>query len=57
MATGAHTMSKGALRRQRAQARADKNWAAADAIRDTLAGLGLVITDTPTGPRWSLEKK
>ena len=35
----------------------DKDWAAADAIRDTLAGLGLVITDTPTGPRWSLEKK
>ena len=46
-----------ALLGQRAQARADKNWAAADAIRDTLAGLGLVITDTPTGPRWSLEKK
>ena len=46
-----------ALLDQRAAARAAKDWAAADAIRDTLAGLGLEITDTPTGPRWSLEKK
>ena len=47
----------GALLDQRATARQAKDWAAADAIRDTLAGLGLEITDTPTGPRWSLEKK
>ncbi|MHA6524026.1 cysteine--tRNA ligase [Tessaracoccus sp. G1721] len=46
-----------ALLDQRAAARQAKDWAAADAIRDTLAGLGLEITDTPTGPRWSLEKK
>ena len=46
-----------ALLEQRAQARATKDWAAADAIRDTLANLGLTITDTPAGPRWSLEKK
>ncbi|MEZ5086644.1 MAG: cysteine--tRNA ligase [Tessaracoccus sp.] len=46
----------GALLEQRASARAAKDWAAADAIRDTLAGLGLKITDTPTGPKWSLEK-
>ncbi|MHA6510938.1 cysteine--tRNA ligase [Tessaracoccus sp. Z1128] len=46
-----------ALLEQRAKARQAKDWAAADTIRDTLAGLGLVITDTPTGPRWSLEKK
>jgi cysteinyl-tRNA synthetase len=41
---------------QRAQARERKDWAAADAIRDRLAELGLAITDTPAGPRWSLEK-
>lgn len=40
----------------RAAARAAKDWATADAIRDTLAGLGLAITDTASGPRWSLEK-
>ncbi|MDF1489307.1 cysteine--tRNA ligase [Tessaracoccus caeni] len=46
----------GALLEQRANARAAKDWAAADAIRDTLATLGLKITDTPQGPKWSLEK-
>ena len=47
----------GALLEQRTAARAAKDWAAADAIRDTLATAGLTITDTPAGPRWSLEKK
>ncbi|MBK7819913.1 MAG: cysteine--tRNA ligase [Tessaracoccus sp.] len=46
----------GALLEQRAAARAAKDWAAADTIRDTLADLGLKITDTPAGPTWSLEK-
>ncbi|HMR14788.1 MAG TPA: class I tRNA ligase family protein, partial [Arachnia sp.] len=46
----------GALLEQRANARANKDWAAADAIRDTLANLGLKITDTPAGPTWALEK-
>lgn len=46
----------GALLEQRAAARAAKDWGTADAIRDTLAGLGLVITDTPGGATWSLEK-
>ncbi len=41
---------------QRTAARAAKDWAAADAIRDTLAALGLTIDDTPSGPRWNLEK-
>ncbi|MBK8448224.1 MAG: cysteine--tRNA ligase [Micropruina sp.] len=45
----------GALLQQRAQARARKDWPAADAIRDTLATLGLKVEDTPNGPRWSLE--
>ena len=43
-----------ALLEQRAQARARKDFAAADAARDTLAGLGITIDDTPSGPRWSL---
>ncbi|MBO1030674.1 cysteine--tRNA ligase [Tessaracoccus sp. SD287] len=40
---------------QRGEARARKDYAAADAIRDTLGGLGLKITDTPQGARWTLE--
>ena len=36
---------------QRADARARKDWAAADAIRDSLAAAGLTITDTPQGAR------
>jgi len=43
-----------ALLDQRADARARKDYAAADAIRDRLSALGLVITDTPAGPKWSL---
>jgi cysteinyl-tRNA synthetase len=45
-----------ALLDQRTQARARKDWAAADAIRDQLADLGLKVTDTPDGPRWSIDK-
>ena len=47
----------GALLEQRSAARAAKDWAAADAIRDTLAGLGLTITDTPQGPQWALGER
>ncbi|MDU3727012.1 MAG: cysteine--tRNA ligase [Cutibacterium avidum] len=39
---------------QRAEARSRKDWATADAIRDTLTNLGLTIEDTPTGAHWSL---
>lgn len=35
----------------RAAARAQKNWATADAIRDGIAALGLAIEDTAAGPR------
>ncbi len=42
---------------QRAEARAAKDWAAADAIRDTLAEVGLKITDTPEGATWALEDR
>lgn len=38
---------------KRQQARRDKNFAEADAIRDSLAELGWVVKDTPDGPRVS----
>ncbi|MDO5535420.1 MAG: cysteine--tRNA ligase [Propionibacteriaceae bacterium] len=41
---------------QRATARANKDWASADAIRDALAAAGLTITDTKDGARWSRER-
>ncbi len=44
------------LLEQRTAAREAKDWASADAIRDILARLGLIIEDTPSGPRWNLEK-
>ncbi|CAI9401213.1 cysteine--tRNA ligase [Aestuariimicrobium sp. T2.26MG-19.2B] len=46
-----------ALLEQRGEARARKDWAAADAIRDTLAHVGLRITDTPQGATWQLDPK
>ena len=39
---------------QRAAARARKDFAAADVIRDQIAMLGVVIEDTSTGTRWSI---
>jgi len=39
---------------QRAAARARKDFAAADAIRDQIAGLGVVLEDTAQGTRWSI---
>lgn len=40
----------------RAQARASKDWAASDAIRDTLAAAGVVVEDGPDGAIWSLKR-
>jgi cysteinyl-tRNA synthetase len=42
------------LLEQRQLARTRRDFAAADAIRDTLAGLGVEVSDTPNGTRWSL---
>ncbi len=36
----------------RQEARASKNYAQADALRNTLTGLGIVLEDTPQGVRW-----
>lgn len=40
----------------RAAARAAKDWAASDAIRDTLAAAGIVVEDGPDGATWSLKR-
>jgi len=39
---------------QRAEARARKDFAAADAIRDVLRDAGVEVEDTPSGPRWTV---
>ena len=44
-----------ALLVQRSEARAAKDWGRADAIRDQLNELGVVVTDTTTGPSMGFE--
>jgi len=44
----------GALLEQRQAARAAKDFATADVVRDQLAAAGIEIEDTPQGPRWSV---
>ncbi|MDT3366157.1 MAG: cysteine--tRNA ligase [Bacteroidota bacterium] len=39
----------------RKKARAEKNWAESDRIRDTLAALGIAVKDTKDGATWTLE--
>ena len=39
---------------ERRQARADKDWARADAIRDSLAAAGITVEDTADGATWSV---
>lgn len=39
---------------RRAQARAEKNWAVADEVRDRLKAAGIEVTDTADGAKWSL---
>nr|WP_232958523.1 cysteine--tRNA ligase [Corynebacterium meridianum] len=39
---------------RRTAARAAKDWATADEVRDRLAAAGIEITDTADGPQWSL---
>jgi cysteinyl-tRNA synthetase len=42
--------------RQRESARARGDYASADSIRDTLENIGVVVEDTPEGPRWELSR-
>ena len=42
---------------QRQAARERRDWAAADAIRAALAAAGVVVQDTPHGPRWVLAEE
>ena len=42
------------LLEQRAAARAAKDWARADEIRDQLKAAGIELEDTPDGPKWSI---
>jgi cysteinyl-tRNA synthetase len=42
------------LLEQRAEARANKDFATADAIRDRIKAAGVTIEDTPAGPKWSV---
>ena len=44
-----------ALIAQRAEARANKDWATADAIRDKLKEMHVVLLDTKDGVSWSIE--
>jgi cysteinyl-tRNA synthetase len=44
------------LLEERASARADKDWARADAIRDRIAAAGIAVEDTPDGPKWTLSE-
>ncbi|MGY1781047.1 cysteine--tRNA ligase [Geodermatophilus sp. SYSU D01036] len=41
---------------QRQAARARRDYAAADALRDQLTALGVQVEDTPQGPRWELTR-
>jgi cysteinyl-tRNA synthetase len=42
---------------QREAARARKDYAAADAVRDQLKQSGVVVEDTPQGPRWTVDAR
>jgi cysteinyl-tRNA synthetase len=44
----------GALLEQRQEARARRDFAAADALRDRLKAAGVAVEDTPAGPRWEI---
>ncbi|MGH3285343.1 MAG: cysteine--tRNA ligase [Streptosporangiaceae bacterium] len=41
---------------QRDAARARRDYATADAIRDGLEEIGVIVEDTPQGPRWELKR-
>jgi len=44
----------GSALEQRQEARAGRDFVAADAVRDLLATAGIDVTDTPDGPQWTV---
>jgi cysteinyl-tRNA synthetase len=40
---------------ERKQARAHKDWALSDEIRDTLSSRGISVMDTPQGMTWKIQ--
>jgi cysteinyl-tRNA synthetase len=61
-AGGSDSPTKDALSRivegllaERQQARAEKDFARADAARDRLQQAGIVVEDTPNGPQWTVK--
>ena len=40
---------------ERAKAKAAKDWATSDSIRDHLKALGIAVKDTKDGVEWTLE--
>jgi cysteinyl-tRNA synthetase len=46
----------GELIEQRERARADRDWAAADRLRDELAEIGVEVVDTRSGTQWRLRR-
>ncbi|MGB3442978.1 MAG: cysteine--tRNA ligase [Actinophytocola sp.] len=65
LAWSASTVDTGALKaldslvrdllEQRQQARAAKDFATADSVRDRLLAAGITVEDTPDGPQWTLK--
>ncbi len=45
------------LVKERSAARQRRDWAQADALRAELAALGVVVEDTPAGPKWKLKAR
>lgn len=45
-----------ALILKRLEARADKNWAEADRLRDQIVSMGVVIQDSPEGTSWEVRR-
>jgi cysteinyl-tRNA synthetase len=41
-----------AMLEARVEARAARDWARSDELRDALAAVGIVVEDTPDGQRW-----
>ena len=40
---------------RRKQARAEKDWALSDKIRDELSSIGIAVMDTPQGMNWKIQ--